>query len=201
MAALPFPAILVPSQEAWNPRGGSRTGGQGIEGDEMIVASPTQRWRASASYPCKTRDAVLAMRTVISYGRAQTWLVGPQECVYRPRATGPLSFAVAGGAVANATTLTLARGGSAPRPGLLPGMTFSIGNRLHRIVALPNGDAGSSEIVVTIRPWLRATYPPGTPVEFTKPVGIMRLASDDTGEMMLALSRFADVSIEWIEAP
>lgn len=201
MAALPFPNILIPSQQAWNPRGGSRTGGQSIEGDEMVVVSPTARWRASATYPCKTRDTVLAMQTVISYGRAQTWLVGPRVCAFAPRtAAGTVpAFAVAIAAPLNATQLTVSRNGSVI---LMPGMTFSIGNRLHRIVALPNGDDGAiGSVTMTVRPWLRASYPVSTTVEFEKPAGIMRFASDDTAEMMMALARFSDVQVDWVEAP
>lgn len=200
MAARPFPAILVPAQQAWNPRGSSRTGGQSIEGDEMIVASPTARWRASATYPCKTRDTVLAMQMVIGYGRAQTWLVGPCVGAFAPRTAAGIvpAFTLAADAPLNATSLTLSRADAAV---LTPGMTFSLGNRLHRIVALPNGDTGSGTVTVAIRPSLRAAYPAGTAVEFERPVGIMRFASDDTAEMTMALARFSDVQVDWIEAP
>ena len=200
MAPIPFPAILVPSQQAWNPRGGSRSGGQGIEGDEMIVAGPTARWRASATYPCKTRDTVLAMQMVIGYGRAQAWLVGPCVGAFAPRtAAGTVpAFALAAGAALNATALTLSRSTAAV---LTTGMTFSIGSRLHRIVALPAGDTGNGNVTVAIRPWLRAAYPAGTAVEFAKPAGLMRFASDDTAEMMMALARFSDVQVDWVEVP
>ncbi len=198
MAARPFPAILVPSQQAWNPRGSSRTGGQSIEGDEMIVEAPTARWRASATYPCKTRDTVLAMQTVIACGRAQTWLVGPCVRWLAPRTAARIvpAFTLASNAALNATSLTLSRNGVAA---LASGMTFSIGNRLHRIVAM-EADSGAGNVTVAIRPWLRAAYAAGTPVEFERPVGIMRFASDDTAEMMLALARFSDVQVDWIEA-
>lgn len=199
MAALPFPSILRPTREAWSPRGGARSGGQTFEGTEQAVEAPTAAWRATVTYPCRTREAVLAMRSVLDYGRAQTWLVGPCDCYFAPRASDGTvpAFALAANAALNSTSLTLSRSASAV---LSPGMTFSIGNRLHRIVALPSGDTGSGNVAVTIRPWLRAAYSAGQSVEFAAPVGTMRLASPDTGEMMLDLSRMGIVTIEWAEA-
>ena len=86
-------------------------------------------------------------------------------------------------------------------------MIFSIGNRLHMIVDLPSGELADPSvqgppgaIAATIRPWLRADYADGTPLEFGKPLGTMRLATDDTGAMELQLSRFGTVSLDLVEA-
>lgn len=115
-----------------------------------------------------------------------------------------LDFRLSSPAGMNATEITVQRN----RGGLLsPGMFFSIGDRLHMVTELntddPTGDTGFAvpgAIKLQIRPWLRADYAAGTPVEFGRPKGLMRLASDDTGAMDLALSRFGTVTVELTEA-
>lgn len=114
-----------------------------------------------------------------------------------------LDFRLSGAAAMNATALTVQRN----RGGLLaPGMFFSVGERLHMVTALttpdPTGDGGLAApgaLGLQFRPWLRANYAAGTPVEFGRPTCLMRLASDDTGAMELALSKFATVTVDLVE--
>ncbi len=115
-----------------------------------------------------------------------------------------LDFRLSADALINSTALTVQRN----RGGLLaPGMFFSIGDRLHMVTALttvdpsePAGVAAPGAIGIQFRPWLRASHAAGTPIEFGRPKGLMRLASDDTGAMELALSRFGTVTVEFTEA-
>ncbi|MGY2052967.1 hypothetical protein [Methylobacterium sp. JK268] len=84
---LAWPSALIPSSENWRPHGGTRTGGQALDGSEQLVASPSMRWMATLTIPCHTKARILAARRVIAYGRAQTWLVGPWEYSRVPWAT------------------------------------------------------------------------------------------------------------------
>lgn len=223
-----WPSLLVPSSEDWSLRGGTRSGGQTFLGNEQVVASPTARWKSTRTIPCMTRETALAMRRVIALGRSVIWNVGPCEntrapwnidlvggkitygraqknpAIYFWDQSAALDFRLSGAAAMNATTIAIRRN----RGGVLePGMIFSIGNRLHMIVDLPNGELAApgvqgpaGTINVTIRPWLRADYDDGTAIEFGTPQGIMRLASDDTGAMELQLSRYGTVAVDLVEA-
>ena len=223
-----WPSVLVPSSEDWSLRGGTRSGGQTFEGYEQIVASPTARWKATRTVPCLTRETNLAMRRFIAFGRSQLWYVGPCETsrapwnidlvggkitygraahrpdVYVGAQRADLDLRLCGVSGINATSITIQRN----RGGVLePGMVFSISGRLHVIVDLPNGELASpgvqgpaGTIAATIRPWLRSDYADGTPLEFGRPIGLMRLATDDTGAMEQQLSRLSTVALDLVEA-
>jgi len=115
-----------------------------------------------------------------------------------------LDFRLARAAAMNATTIAVQR----VHGGLLsPGMFFSIRNRLHVITALTTADptdaggyAAPGELGVQFRPWLRDDYPTGTPIEFERPNALMRLANKDIGALELQLSRFANVSLDFVHA-
>lgn len=191
------------------------------------MESPAARMTASLTIPCNTRAKVLAARRVIALGRAQAWILGPVEVRRAPWAIDPLTggaityagqiggastpydrasdFVLGADAGLNATTITVARraGGR-----LIPGQFLSIGNRLHTIVDLLSADpteAGSGlaipgSITLAIRPWTRAAYAAGASVELARPVGRMRLASDDTGALALQLSQFGSLPLDLVEA-
>lgn len=218
MAAQLWPAILVPSDEDWMPRGGSRSGGQAFTGAEQLIVSPTARWEASLTVPCFSREAVLAMRTVLAQGRAATWLIGPREGARLPWRRDPLTggalterngipgnvdsdpsliFRLAAAAPMNATRLSVAR----VQGGIVePGQILSVAGRLHTIIALDAADDGTAATLgLTIRPWTWSAVAPGTPIEFRRPVGSMRLASDKTGAMKLQLSRTGTVTLDLVE--
>lgn len=76
MPPLPWPSILVPSSETWNPnRGSSRSSGRSLSNQEQVVEGPSGYCTASLTIPCNRRDKILAMRAALALGRAQTWLV------------------------------------------------------------------------------------------------------------------------------
>lgn len=235
--ALPWPTVLVPSSESWRLEGGSRSGGRSLTGAEQVVVGPSARWRATLTIPVHTPAKVLAFRALLAAldGRAGTVLVGPIEVTrapwfidpltggritYRrgardaaidpaydtnPDTSADLDFRVSGAAALNATALTIqrVRGGL-----LLPGMKFSIADRMHVITALTTLDpadpatglAVPGTIGIQFRPWLRAAAPAGGLIEFGTPRCVMRLASDDTGALELQLSRYGSVTLDLVEA-
>lgn len=210
--------------------GASRTGGRTFTNQEQAVAGPTGYVTASVTIPCNTRAKVLAMRALLAGldGRAGTLLIGPFEVSRAPWAIDPLTggkitycrgandaasdpawalnadtsatldFRLLQPAGLNATrvAVTRARGGI-----VLPGQFFSIANRLHLVTSLDVPDLGGASVFpMDFRPWLREAHPAGTPIEFGRPICLMRLASDDTGAMELQLSRFGIVTLDLVEA-
>lgn len=210
--------------------GASRGGGRGLTNVEQAVALPSGFATASLTIPCMTRAANLAIRALLAGldGRAGSVLVGPNETsrapwnvdfvggkitygraahrpnVYMGDSSPILNFSLGGDAKMNATGITILRA----RGGVLePGMVFSIGDRLHVIVDLQGetgtpGQQGSPGTTMTaaIRPWLRADHGAGTPIEFGRPLGTMRLATDDTGALELQLARLGTVTLDLVEA-
>ncbi|KNY21601.1 hypothetical protein AKJ13_15215 [Methylobacterium sp. ARG-1] len=174
------------------------------------------------SIPCFKRQQILAMRRVIALGRTQLWYVGPYERGRAPWPVEPIlgglltdrdagapqpvmDFSLAVPAAMNDTVTTVRRNAGNY---LAAGMIFSIGGRLHVITAITGADPGSpgsglavpGGIDIEIRPWFRADYAAGTPIYFATPVGVMRLASDDTASLELQLSRYGTVTVELVEA-
>lgn len=121
-----------------------------------------------------------------------------------PDTTGNLSFSLAAPVAMNATALTIQRskGGALKR-----GQYFSIGDRLHIITGLTTSDpteAGSGrpiagQIGVTIRPWLRANYGTGTPIEFAEPKGLMRLTPESAAMVERTTSPLSGLALDLIE--
>lgn len=92
MAPRPWPSILVPSAESWNPnKGASRSGGRSLTNQEQIVEGPSGYATASLTIPCNKPSKVLEMRRALALGRAQTWLIGPFEVSRAPWFVDPLT--------------------------------------------------------------------------------------------------------------
>lgn len=225
--ALPWPASLKPSNVSWSLQNMSRSGGASMTGAEQVVSSDAGRWKASISIELAGQfreDKVLAFRALMAglQGRVGEILV-PVFDGYRPRdnqgrmlsdkevagfAEGfvfdhsgfgqdDISFAVTTSAAAlGATQISLNfTGTTGPRPGHY----FSIGDRLYLAHAVWQNTAGGVTYV-QFAPRLRAAAPTGTAVIIDKPRCLMRLASDDTGELTLRLRRFGSVSLDFTEA-
>lgn len=220
-------SVLVPSSEQWVPRNTARTGGQSFTGAEQLVESPAARMTASLTIPCNTKAKVLAARRLIALGRSQVWVVGPVEvnrapwgldeltggsityATQEPGAGQPngtaLDLILRDAAALNATQIVVTRraGGH-----IIPGQFLSIGNRMATIVDLlspdptdaASGFAVPGDIVLAIRPWTRDTYAAGTAVEMGRPVCRMRMASDDTGALLLQLSKTGTLNLDLVEA-
>ncbi|MEN3212226.1 hypothetical protein PUR23_19640 [Methylorubrum populi] len=122
-----------------------------------------------------------------------------------PDTTGRLDFALAAPVALNATSLTIQRnkGGALKR-----GQYLSIGKHLHIITALAAPDPSDpatgqpvpGAVQVSIRPWTRRVFQAGSPVEFARPVGLMRLAPDAAPLLERTTSPLSDLPLEFVEA-
>jgi hypothetical protein len=120
-------------------------------------------------------------------------------------------------ALRGATSLTFTMDNSAWVP--VPGTYFSIGSRLY-LMATVSGPVGagaggggggsgggttgataSGVYTATFVPKVRATANVGSPIEFSQPKCLMRLAQDNIGQMNLDMLKFADVSLSFVEVP
>ena len=223
------PSILKCAAETWRIENASRTGGQTLSGTQQFVSSPSGRWRAKMTFHLVEDDDYLEARGFLAGldGQATPFLIGPIDWRGRPWNIDPLTgakitpdfqaqdiavdpafetnpdtagyldFTLAAAAAMNATTIQVSR----QRGGVLKrGQYFSVGDRLHMIVK-PPADTGNPGVVgLTIRPWLRAAYAQGTPVNFAAPLCLMRLADPDTGQIETLPSPLSDASLDLIEA-
>lgn len=215
---IPWPVCLLkPVTVTVQPRNQSRGGGAGILGNEQVVQSPAFRWSIKlTSVPIRTRQQVLAWRTIEGQldGRAGTALVPIYDWARSPhgrRALVPFSdgapfsdtseFSGAStrvwlhsAAALNALTLDVDWRSFKPEPG----QHFSIGQRLHRVVAMDT--TGTGRATITIRPWLREGAAAGAVLDFDEPKCLCRLSKDDGMAIDLELWKFANPSVEFDEA-
>ena len=107
----------------------------------------------------------------------------------------PVEATVSGAAALRATTMAVnvAYGGA-----LVPGMDFSIGERLYRVRSIVS--VVGSVTTVTIRPGLRVALSGGETAEFNAPVVKCRLA-DDLMPIDLQSFKRASPSVTFIEDP
>lgn len=81
----------------------------------------------------------------------------------------------------------------------LAGQYFSIGDYLYLITS--GVSTGGVNYWLTFAPPLRGYAKNETAVDFSRPSCLMRLASDDEGQLELESLRFADVSLNFVEVP
>jgi hypothetical protein len=82
----------------------------------------------------------------------------------------------------------------------LPGMFFSIDNRLY-LIGTVTYTGTVRTYTVTFAPGLRVDAATGTSIEFSSPRCLMRLAEDNIGDMDLDMLRFADITLSFVEVP
>lgn len=143
--------------------------------------------------------------TIITPGVAAADIAQDPAFDTNPDTTGRLDFSLAQPAAMNATSLTITRtkGGRLKR-----GQYLQIADRLHIITGLTTPDPTDpnsqqpipGNIGVTIRPWTRAAYAAGTPINFTSPQCVMRFADADQGAIEMATSPLSDLSLDLVEA-
>ena len=78
-----------------------------------------------------------------------------------------------------------------------PGQHFSIGERLYRVRTINYTDA--THATITFRPPLREAAGAGAVVDFDDPVCRMRLATDNAMDLELALHRFGQPTVLFLE--
>lgn len=221
-----WPAVLKPTSGGFRLENTSRSGGIALNGQEQVVVSLAGRWRARFTFPIRNKAQVLAARAldVALDGRAGTVLVPtfdwrranwPVDAYGRrltpkairsrrldgtifedPEIPTPTAIVarVNGDAVAGATSLAIDVEQGAP---LRAGQDFGIAERLYRIVRI-TAAAGTVQ-TVNIRPRLRHPVSVNTPILITGSVCKMRQATDDQGISDLALLRFTDLTLEFVE--
>lgn len=223
--AISWPHLLIPRQAAFTLDTQSRSGGLSMTGSEQITVSNSGRWKARLDIPVARENRVLALRGLLAQleGRAGTVLV-PKWERYGPRdangrrlsqmatagysgcgvnfdgsAFGQDDFehaTLAANAASGATqvSITLEAGIDGPRPG----QYFGIGQRLHLCQNVWQEDEGDPT-QIRFFPRLRSAVTAGTRVVLDRPVCLMRLASDDSGDVMLDAGRSGTATFDFVE--
>lgn len=220
--AMEFPGALRPSRPAtFHPENPSRSGGISLTGSEQVTISPAGRWRATLELPVYSELTALAYRAFIAQleGKAGTVLVpkwevfGPRDMngrrfSFRDTASDGLNFDLTGFGQSDQTHAVLAAGaalgatrisvalldGEGPRPG----QYFGLGQRLHLCQAVWQVSEGDP---TTIQFWprLRQAVPSGERVILDRPVCLMRLAEDMSGELDLDTQNQGRPTMEFVE--
>lgn len=200
----------------------SRSGGRTISGIEQVVQSSSEFWIASIGFKIRNGKQILAYRALQArqWGRAAEWIIPacPQPSVpleppladyswsddwSEDFSIGPAPTIVPPGEGALITTLA-ARGARSVTMEFqdatftpLPGMFFSIGDRLYSIGTVT--PSGVRTFTVTFAPGLRAAAPVDAVVEFSSPRCLMRLATDDEGQLDLEQLRMSEQKLNFVE--
>lgn len=191
-----------------------------MNGKSQVVSSDAGIWKATfGNIVVRRRESVITYRALAALldGRLEPILVplcrgyqpiypGASELgLYDPvpHSDGSL-FSDGTGYVGGSIKVTLASSAAvrATSIGVLvayggdiqPGQHFSIGERLYRIRTF---DPASG--AMTIWPPLREAATIGTELNFDDPVCRMRLASDDALDLQLALRRFGNPTVNFVE--
>jgi hypothetical protein len=219
-----WPVCALPPQDvsfdiAWR----SLSAPASVSGAVQVVSSDAGIWKAKFSnVVVRKREAVLAFRGIANLleGRLGRILV-PLCRGYQPRLGGDLDaelvaklphsdkalFNDATGYVGQTIDARLA-GSAAPRAvsasvniaygGVLePGQHFSLGERLYRLRTVAY--TSPTTAAITFRPPLREAAALGDRLEFDNPVCRMRLATDDAMDLELAMRRFGNPTVNFVE--
>lgn len=222
VSAMQWPATIVPRQAMFHPDTPSRSGGLSMTGSEQVTVSNAGRWRARIEAPIMEEESVLTLRAFLAQmqGRAGTVLV-PKWELFGPRdvngkrfnhveATNvDLNFDLSGfgqseythaslsaSAALGATRISVTLlNGEGPRPG----QYFGIGQRLYLCQSVWQANVGDP---TTIQFWprLRTAAELGERVILDRPVCLMRLSEDNSGELMLDLGRWGNATLDFVEA-
>lgn len=225
--AVSWPASLNPTDVMWQLESTSRSGGASLTGSEQIVASDAGRWKASVALNLRGKfreEKVLAFRALMSQLSGRAGLVEmPVFDGYRPYtsagrmmnddasvgatdafledhagfgqdSTVYATLAASAALGATQTSFTLA-GAAPPRPGNY----FTISSSLY-LISQAWRDTSAGATFVTFSPRLRAAASSGATVILDKPRCTMRLAADNTGELMLTARRYGQVTVDLVEA-
>lgn len=224
--AISWPPLLIPRQASFTLDVPSRSGGLSMTGSEQVTVSGAGRWRARLDVPLARENRILEYRALMAQlqGRAGTVLV-PKWERYGPRdANGRrlsqlqtagyescglnfdlsafgqdvvvhASLAAAAAAGTTQISVTLEPGIDGPRPG----QYFGIGDRLYLCQSVWQDEEGDPTNI-RFFPWLRAASASGTRVILDRPVCLMRLADDGSGNVMLDAGRHGTASFEFVEA-
>lgn len=194
-----------------------------VSGLTQVVASDAGIWKAVfGSVIVRGHDAIITHRAIAALleGRLNPILV-PLCRGYQPVPDGAVAqglydavphsddafFSDGTGYVSTVINVTFASGAAARASSasitigyadtLLPGQHFSVGDRLYRLRSVTS--TGASTANITFRPLLREAVAAGDRLEFDDPVCRMRLASDSEMDLALAMRRFGNPTVTFIE--
>lgn len=213
------------AKATWDISNPSRGGGQSISGSEQTVVGAGARWVCTLEINVFTENTALS---ALAFRSLKSKLRGRDRVVRIPdiERRGPAWLAgVAMDGVPHSDGTSHADGtrhsqsftdGSLPEKSnknqsvlnvrigsglsLLPGQRFSIADgRMHEISDILSWDGGNIW-GVEIWPWLRASYPAGTLVDFDYPSCRMKLAEDKTGILEVTPTPLSVPSIDFTEA-
>lgn len=224
MDALAWPSALIIRSISFAPVIPSRSGGSSMTGAEQVVASPAGRWKATAALLVRREEALLQYRAMMAglMGRVGTVLVGPYDGV-RPfdanwrqmsgreaagHEDGAYLFDHGAYGQTSVTRATAAAGAEQGATELLatlvdgvgprPGHYFGIGARLYIVRTVWH--TGASSATMRFWPRLREAVTLGDMIILDRPVCTMRLASDDSGELVQENYAYSTPSISLVEA-
>lgn len=220
--AIAWPSQLIPRESMFQPESVSRSAGASLVGSEQVSVSPAARWRASFSIPLNTEVKVLAFRAMMAklQGRAGTILVpkwenfGPKDdngrrLAHRSGVPDQRRFNLVGFDRSDLTyaTTAFAADQSSTRiaielndtEGPRPGQFFGVDDRLYVCQSVWR-ETGDAPLTVQFVPWLRAGIEAGARVILDRPVCLMRLASDLSGELTMNPSNVSEVQLDFVEA-
>ncbi|MDH6229606.1 hypothetical protein M2281_000178 [Mesorhizobium soli] len=224
MATILWPICVLPVQ---NPlisiASRSLTGPASVSGKSQTASSDAGLWKATfGNVVVNNRQRVICWRAIetLLEGRLNAILI-PRGRDYQPRVGGSLDadllaavphsdgglFDDGRGYIGQVTNVHLA-GSVAPRAvsasiiiksggRIEPGQDFSIGERLYRLRSV--NYTSPTAAAITFRPPLREAAALGDRLEFDDPVCRMKLATDDAMDLELALRRFGNPTVNFIE--
>lgn len=215
---LTWPDGLRPTSESWIVENADRSGGLSLVGTEQVISSGSSRVRAKFTFQL-FRDNTLRMRALIAglRGRAGTVLVGPFDMTDTPQPGVDDAWALDLGLVSDGVSVPVNLSAGVPaalvqdaalratsiRIGLtasrrpVAGNYIGIGQRLHVITSVVAVNA--TQFDCGVEPGLRADTPSGTPVNFTTPVCLMRLAAP-VDSLLIDANLVTTVSLDFVEA-
>lgn len=213
--------VLPPQNVAFDIASRSLSGPPAVSGAVQVVSSDAGIWKATfGGVLVRSRNAVLAFRGIANLleGRLGSILVPlcrgyqPVDPAHRtlydgvPHGDGAsfgdgslyvgqvIDATLASSVAVRAVSASINIRHAAP---LEPGQHFSIAERLYRLRTVQY--ASDTTAAITFRPPLREAASAGTRLEFDDPVCRMRLASDSEMDLELALRRFAQPTVNFVE--
>lgn len=217
---------IAPTRIALALKQVTRSGGQSYTGAEQTVTSPAGRWEGQMTFPHMDRGTLLNWRGFVaamqgrlglalvpvfeagrqpwpsdSFGRRLTPAVARSARLrgtayaIDPALVPAISIKCAAPAALNAVSLVLAPSVSGP---IQAGHRFSLGGSLYEIMQAASNADGT--VSVAIRPWLRSAVAANTICEFASPICAMRFKTDDEGALDLEGNRFANPTVNLVEA-
>jgi hypothetical protein len=217
MLQIPWPSNVNANVENWWLDARTRSGGESLNGRELVTSSGLGRWRATLTIPLFERPRILAYRGWLAQmdGRSNFTNIGPCDCANGNRFSGMIGGIPHSDQTFHSDGAGYAQGGvgasiidqvdsntvdiyigSTEEP-LLYGSYVGFGGYFYVITGVTK--LASAEYRLTVMPRIRANVTDGNPVLWCDARAPMRLLTDDTGQFDLTLSRNGTATLELVE--